>query len=751
MSSLNFRIESSPKAFDILASNLYSDKISAVIRELSCNAADAHTEAGISEIPFKVFLPTQAQPFFIIRDFASGLRAEQIEDVFTVFFSSTKAGSKAYTGAFGLGCKSPFAITDKFLVNSYVDGKKYFYHCIRKDGIPSISLIEEKIINTNEYKSGLEIIIPLTIFSVDEWHTKAKNIYEVFKVRPTTNVKLDYFTEEPEYKCGNNWDNTSSNDIWVVMNNVRYRLDMSKIDQKLINKDVGYRTRGIRYYVPPRSVEVTPSREEISYTKETIDFLNNFISKVNKDFYDSIQNELGKAKSKINAQIKYVEIRKNFHDEYFNSDKFFNPLLFTWNGEPLSASKWIDAQIKYTQNIEIGFYYKISKYTSNVKSKLYTNVNVNFINETVDENLFFIINDTKASKESITAWANKKFKLSNKSTISFVVVRGEYAFILTEHNKIESKFILKCSEFGLQKVARVSTKVKRNSSEVLLHTYNVAHKTITSNEGMENDIIEDLVDEKNIVYFISYKNIFCSSFDHVYIADTGESKKSLRSLDAKISCLKRNSRHLPVPFETNIDKVLLIKDLKKNKDFMKKYSKQNKIRFVSYQDHVRSIFESYCLKNVELLNFLADGFAFNYWLSNAECAKDCTDDFDLNKKLYQDKFNERLQYVCEHIESLEPYKNQFENLSQIYSFVKSHFDSMDRNYGTIINSIHYLYQNFCDNNIQKFQELIMKYCHNALVKIELIEKFCKENSAIFLTSDEKTDKIIEYYMTGKIT
>ena len=42
MPELGFRIEASSKAFEILANNLYKDKILAVVRELSCNAFDAH-------------------------------------------------------------------------------------------------------------------------------------------------------------------------------------------------------------------------------------------------------------------------------------------------------------------------------------------------------------------------------------------------------------------------------------------------------------------------------------------------------------------------------------------------------------------------------------------------------------------------------------------------------------------------------------------------------------------------------------
>ena len=41
-----FRIRNSAKAFGILSSGLYANKIRAVIREISCNAVDSHVAAG---------------------------------------------------------------------------------------------------------------------------------------------------------------------------------------------------------------------------------------------------------------------------------------------------------------------------------------------------------------------------------------------------------------------------------------------------------------------------------------------------------------------------------------------------------------------------------------------------------------------------------------------------------------------------------------------------------------------------------
>ena len=51
-SAINFTIKTSSKAFKILSDNLYADKVSAVIREYSTNAYDAHVEADCADKPF---------------------------------------------------------------------------------------------------------------------------------------------------------------------------------------------------------------------------------------------------------------------------------------------------------------------------------------------------------------------------------------------------------------------------------------------------------------------------------------------------------------------------------------------------------------------------------------------------------------------------------------------------------------------------------------------------------------------------
>jgi HSP90 family molecular chaperone len=150
-----FRIRNSAKAFNILSSGLYANKIRAIVRELSCNAVDSHVAAGRSETPFDIHLPNQLEPWFAIRDYGTGLSHEQVTNIYTTYFESTKTNSNDFIGALGLGSKSPFSYTDNFTVTAIKDGIKGIYSAfINAEGVPSIAKMGEE--ETTE-PSGVEV------------------------------------------------------------------------------------------------------------------------------------------------------------------------------------------------------------------------------------------------------------------------------------------------------------------------------------------------------------------------------------------------------------------------------------------------------------------------------------------------------------------------------------------------------------------------------------------------------------------
>jgi len=89
LSGTKFSIQSNAEAFKILSSQLYSNKPLAIVRELSCNALDSNNAAG-SKLPFKI---TMAKEILVIRDYGLGLTDDQMHQVYTSYFNSTKNDS----------------------------------------------------------------------------------------------------------------------------------------------------------------------------------------------------------------------------------------------------------------------------------------------------------------------------------------------------------------------------------------------------------------------------------------------------------------------------------------------------------------------------------------------------------------------------------------------------------------------------------------------------------------------------------
>lgn len=194
-----FRIRNSAKAFNILSSGLYANKIKAIIRELSCNAVDSHAAAGKQDTPFDVHLPTQLEPWFAIRDYGTGLTHDQVTNIYTTYFESTKTDSNDYIGALGLGSKSPFSYTDNFTVTAIKDGVKGIYSAFINDaGVPSIALMATE--ETTD-PAGVEVKFSVNDrWDFDKFFYEARAVYKWFKLRPVMAGDAVFEFEDVTYK-----------------------------------------------------------------------------------------------------------------------------------------------------------------------------------------------------------------------------------------------------------------------------------------------------------------------------------------------------------------------------------------------------------------------------------------------------------------------------------------------------------------------------------------------------------------------
>jgi len=307
----DFKIKASAKAFSILSSGLYANKIRAIVRELSCNAVDSHTAAGKADVPFSVHLPTTLEPYFSIRDFGTGLNHEQVTSIYTTYFESTKTNSNDYIGALGLGSKSPFSYTDNFTVTAIKDGTKGIYSAfINGDGVPSIVKMGEE--QTDE-DAGVEIKFSVNDrWDFEKFREEARTVYTFFKLRPVvTGANFEF--KDIEYETMDIipgvHSTTRSSYTVAVMGNIAYPIEIPNAEstfgslRNLLNC-------GLVMHFAIGELDFQASREGLSYIPQTIESIKCKLEAVNAQLTTHIAEEADAIVNKWERSI-YLYNKKN--------------------------------------------------------------------------------------------------------------------------------------------------------------------------------------------------------------------------------------------------------------------------------------------------------------------------------------------------------------------------------------------------------------------------------------------------------
>ena len=148
----SFTIKQSAFMAELLSKKLYSNPTLAVIRELISNAIDA------SGCDIDIQAPSFLESTFVVRDYGTGLSREDVMTLYTTYGESTKRDTNSVIGGFGVGSKSPFALTDTFTVTSRYKGERTDYVCYKDKGFPRIR--EVCSAHTDE-PDGLEVRVPV--------------------------------------------------------------------------------------------------------------------------------------------------------------------------------------------------------------------------------------------------------------------------------------------------------------------------------------------------------------------------------------------------------------------------------------------------------------------------------------------------------------------------------------------------------------------------------------------------------------
>lgn len=336
MGERQFGIALTPKMYSMMSDRLYTDRVGSVVREVCSNAWDAmkmrSIASGLPQEPFKVTLPTDLEPHFIVEDTGPGMPDDVAQDLYSTLGLSTKENTNDQIGAFGLGSKSPFAVTDTFTVENTYDGITYHYLCFKSEsGLPSILKTGEK---AEGRPNGVKIMIPAAGNKYVEYKRALTRQLIVMEPKPVINNIEDFeFVQaqklvETEYGfiLANAQEfglNTKA--VYARMGMVLYPLDVGQVNiaynNRLYERLNNQATLILEFNIG--DLEPLPSREGLTYDQSTaersLERYNLFASEYRK----MLKKQVEEAPTPLDAWRKMRELKTSTNVD-LSTDMVYN-------------------------------------------------------------------------------------------------------------------------------------------------------------------------------------------------------------------------------------------------------------------------------------------------------------------------------------------------------------------------------------------------------------------------------------------
>lgn len=392
----DYTVELSADFFDIIINNIYTDKISSVIREIGCNAYDAHVVNGNEETPIEVHLPSELEPYFYIKDQGTGLPEHKMDSLYTCLGASDKRDNNNTTGCKGIGSKSPFAYSDSFTVESCYDGERKLYSCfIGEDGKPKIKTTFTQ--DTNQ-PNGLMVQLPVKYNDFYTFEKKCMNVMKHFKVTPNI---VGRFCEFPDRKVileGSCWRlyETKQYETYcasVIMGNVSYPLETNS---KITDESPDYLpllSSNLEIDFDLGDLNPAGGRERLQYDDFTVSKVCQKLDIVNKEILVHIESKVQKCDTLWKARCEFLKLIEGFYhmSTLRKMDIKYNKKTLFSDGTNVHIKKFLNTHMKDgdVAQDKTDYIYSLDRY-SNKKH------NYEIYKITPNNNQTFVINDIEA-------------------------------------------------------------------------------------------------------------------------------------------------------------------------------------------------------------------------------------------------------------------------------------------------------------------------------------------------------------------
>lgn len=292
----------------------YSRPHESCIRELCVNAYEAHFLAGKADEPFFVHMPTKLEPWFAVQDFGIGMSENEIKELYSVIGKSSKRGSNDLTGAFGVGSKAAYAVTNIFTIQSNYNGKKFSYIChLNEEGIPCVSEAPNNGMATSD-PNGFTVKFDVPSNEYRQFTEGLKPALAHFKTKPQISGhtviwdNIDVAVEGPGYKIEKVVQRYERKQYTVIMGQIGYPVDIYMMGY---NHSISDRF-GFQIEVPIGAVDINSSRETLQYSEKTKNAIIVARAKMMEDVELKVESMIASEDCAWNKGVRSKEFNEMF-------------------------------------------------------------------------------------------------------------------------------------------------------------------------------------------------------------------------------------------------------------------------------------------------------------------------------------------------------------------------------------------------------------------------------------------------------